>query len=300
MTRSRAHWILLPLMAGCSLGTGPCKYLCEYNVECVIERYDDYGQDCEWDDESDVADACMDACVDEWKKLDGDDKKEVDACIKCLEDEIGGDCDGEDWYEAYSDDCEDECDDNDVEDFYEDFYDEWDAGDDLECGDDNPYTTRDTGYTPYYGDDDDDDDTTSGEIIVTVNWTDDGFNPTDTNGDSFPDVGCNDSVQVLISDPLGETSWSIAIAETGSPNGWYGEDCYVGYAGFNYCHDIGINSVLNEVSDCSVLSIVEGSTTYFDASKDPFVTYYLEDSLGNCFVWGHDTSYYSPLACIEM
>ncbi len=140
--------------------------------------------------------------------------------------------------------------------------------------------------------------TTITQFAVTVTWTDDGNVPTDTDGDSLPDVGCGDSVQVSVSDPLGETQWAFGMSETGMPNGWTGEDCYVGYLNFNYCHLFnGTVLVLQEVTTCSVMDIVPGSRTYFSADKDPFLTYYLEDSLGNCFIWGEDPTYYGPLNC---
>jgi len=157
----------------------------------------------------------------------------------------------------------------------------------------------DTADTATTGDDDDDTTTVVGELTVTVTWTDDGLTPEDTDGDSLPDINCDDSVGIVIVDPLLETAWDFGMAETGSGNGWYGEDCYEGYASFNFCHSIGINASIPEVSSCSALDVADGATL-LDAEKDPFLTYYLADSLGNCWVWGHDTSYYGPLACEEM
>jgi len=154
------------------------------------------------------------------------------------------------------------------------------------------YDTTDTGRP-------DTDTTESGELVVSVQWNDDGLTPLDTDGDSLPDINCDDSVDIAITDPLLETAWSFGMAETGSGNGWFGEDCFEGYANFNFCHSIGINANIPEVSSCSALDVADGATL-FDAEKDPFLTYYLEDSLGNCFVWGHDTSYYGPLACVDM
>jgi hypothetical protein len=168
------------------------------------------------------------------------------------------------------------------------------------CGSDEKTDSGDTGETA--GDDDDDDDTTTTTpgLTVDVTWTDDGLTPEDTDGDSLPDINCDDSVNVTISDPLGQTSWMFGMAETGSPAGWYGEDCYLGYASFNFCHSIGIDSTITEVTDCSAMSVADGMTL-LDAEKDPFLTYYLEDgTTGDCFVWGEDTTYYGPLSCTEM
>ena len=139
------------------------------------------------------------------------------------------------------------------------------------------------------------------DLAVTVTWTDDGQVPTDIDGDGLPDVGCGDSVELQVFDPLGETDWIFGLTETGSPNGWYGEDCFLGYAVFNHCHPFnGTAIVLDEVTSCSVLDIIDGATTYFSADKDPFLTYYLEDSVGNCYTWGEDPSYYGPLACTSL
>jgi len=138
------------------------------------------------------------------------------------------------------------------------------------------------------------------EVALAVTWNNvDGADPTDTDGDGLPDIHCGDTLDIQVTEACGETTWQLGMAETGAPNasGWTGEDCYVGYASFNYCHTIGNTATLSEVSDCSVSSIVEGSTTLFDASKDPFLTYYLSDSDGNCYVWGEDTTYYAALGC---
>jgi len=301
MKRWHPLLLTLPMLAGCAfIDSSPCKYICSYTVDCAEEQWDDYDLDCSWEDEDDVYEDCIESCTDEWKDLDGDEKKEVKACVKCVEDEVGDSCDADDWYDANYDDCEDECDDGDVEDFYEDFYDDWDATDEVECDGYGTYTSPP--YTTTGDDDDDDDDTgptTTGNLVVSANWTDDGQQPQDTDGDSLPDVGCGDSVQITIQDPLGEPSWSFGMAETGQPNGWTGEDCYMGYAWINVCHSVGINSSIPEVTSCSALDVTDGRTL-LDASKDPFLTYFLEDSLGNCFVWGHDTSYYGPMVCTPM
>lgn len=134
-------------------------------------------------------------------------------------------------------------------------------------------------------------DTTTSQLVVVADWTDDGL---------LPDEGCGDSVFIGIDDPLGESNWAFGMSETGSPSGWLGEDCYQGYAAYNLCHAIGPNTVLDQVASCAAADVVAGSTTLLSADKDPYLTYYLEDSAGSCFVWGHDVSYYGPLACVQM
>jgi hypothetical protein len=141
------------------------------------------------------------------------------------------------------------------------------------------------------------------EVAVSVTWSNvDGADPTDTNGDGLPDIHCGDTVDIEVTEACGETEWQFGMAETGAPNasGWTGEDCYLGYASYTYCHTIGNAATLNEVADCSVSSIVESSSTLLDASKDPFLTYYLSDSAGTCYVWGEDTTYYASQGCTEL
>ena len=117
------------LLGGCSVFGSPCKTVCEYNIDCLPNQFEDIGYgSCEWeDDEDDLMEDCMESCGVEYQKASGDEKKEVKACITCVQDELGGSCDGEDWYEATFDDCEDECDDSDVDDFFEDFFEDWGA-----------------------------------------------------------------------------------------------------------------------------------------------------------------------------
>ncbi len=167
----------------------------------------------------------------------------------------------------------------------------------IACSGDDKTDSGESGDTDTIGDDDDD--TTTTPLSVVIDWTDDGEVPTDTDGDTLPDIGCGDSVTVTITDPLGETSWSFGMAETGSTNGWTGEDCYQGYLTYNFCHSVGVADTIPETTDCSANSVADG-VTLMDAAKDPFLTYYLEDSLGTCFTWGEDITYYGPVNCTEM
>ena len=119
----------------------------------------------------------------------------------------------------------------------------------------------------------------------------------------LPDINCGDDLQVVVNDPMGRTGWNFGMAETGAgPFGWYGEDCWQGMYGFYFCHDFtGDTLDLIEVRDCLLLSVVSGQETLFDAAKDPYLTYFLESSSdGDCWVWGHDVSYYGPLGCTQL
>ena len=132
-----------------------------------------------------------------------------------------------------------------------------------------------------------------------MEWADDGFVPTDTDKDGLPDTGCGDSVTLTIDDPFGSTDWTFGMAETGSVGGWFGEDCFGGYASFYLCHPIsGTSLALDEVTSCAASDVVAGATTLLDASREPAITYFLLDVVQSvCFAWGHDPSYYSALGC---
>lgn len=141
--------------------------------------------------------------------------------------------------------------------------------------------------------------TTTSTFSVTTTWTDvDAGPPSDSDADGVNDTNCNaDTLEIAIDDPLGVVNWEFGMTEQGA-SGWTGEDCLAGYAGFAFCHAITAPSTtLTEV--CTPAEIVEGATTLFDASKDPFLTYYLADASA-CFVWGADVGYYAALGCTEL
>ena len=159
-------------------------------------------------------------------------------------------------------------------------------------GDTYSYSSYDSGYGYDGG--------STSYLIVDVDWIDDGLDPTDSDADGVVDTNCGDQVHISVSDPLGEPQWDFGIAETGAVNGWFGEDCLAGDGETAICHRIGVAHTLDEVTDCRVDSLLAGSRTLLDASKEPFLTYYLADTLGYCFVWGHDASYYDALGCTEI
>ena len=143
--------------------------------------------------------------------------------------------------------------------------------------------------------------TTTMDFTITVDWTDDGYVPTDTDGDGQPDEGCGDSVTIDIFDPMGFTEWSFGMVDSISGDPWFGEDCYLGQYPYNLCHSFtGTSLTLDQVTSCQVSDVTAGATTLFDSSRDPFTTYYLVDSSGACFIWGAEPAYYSPLFCVQM
>ena len=84
----------------------------------------------------------------------------------------------------------------------------------------------------------------------------------------------------------------MAETEAGAV-GWYGEDCYVGTGSWQYCHPVsGTSLTLDQESDLT--AIVEGSTTLFWPGMN--LTYMVTHG-SDCYVWGHDVSYYGALGC---
>ncbi len=84
----------------------------------------------------------------------------------------------------------------------------------------------------------------------------------------------------------------MAETEAGA-NGWYGEDCYVGTGGWQYCHTMAGDTLhLDQETDLN--AIVEGSTTLFWPGFD--LTYMITQG-SDCYVWGHDISYYGSFGC---
>ncbi len=124
---------------------------------------------------------------------------------------------------------------------------------------------------------------------VPVHWEDDESTGSD----------CDDRLNICLGDPLGAMDWVFGMAETGVDDGWMGEDCLNGDGDTQVCHPIGdgVDRVLTQV--CSSAEVIAGSTTFLDAGREPFLTYYLSDA-EDCFVWGHDITYYAGLGCTEM
>ena len=119
-------------------------------------------------------------------------------------------------------------------------------------------------------------------------WHDDGDTP--ANG------ACGDSLDLYILDQTGSSGpYQLGIVDS---TGWTGEACTVGTGTFQICHDVGIKHTLNQVGDCLETSVEGGTSTLFDASLAPVLTYILIDgTTGNCYVSGYDTAYYGSMGC---
>lgn len=103
------------------------------------------------------------------------------------------------------------------------------------------------------------------------------------------------TLDLTIHDPDGRTRWYFGMAETGAQEfGWYGEDCFRGSDPHAHCHPVS-GATLHLVHEPDPTRIVDGSSTLMITGLD--LTYYLEDSRGNCWTWGGDYGYYSVLGC---
>ncbi|MCK6505840.1 hypothetical protein L6R53_21040 [Myxococcota bacterium] len=96
--------------------------------------------------------------------------------------------------------------------------------------------------------------------------------------------------------------FGLAETRTGG-DAWTGEDCLYGYTTssgtvYSYCHPLSAEGGFLVTVE-SILDVFEGSTTLHSAVLDN--TYYLaEAATGDCWVFGHDTSYYGGLGCLDL
>ena len=81
---------------------------------------------------------------------------------------------------------------------------------------------------------------------------------------------------------------------------WTGEDCYLGYSSWLYCHTLSTNGgTLYYGGDAT--SLDSGETVFYNDEFEQHTTFYLvDDSSGDCWVWGDQVSYYQALSCSEL
>lgn len=132
-------------------------------------------------------------------------------------------------------------------------------------------------------------------LSVQLTWHDDGLVPLDIDGDATPDLGCEDSVDLDIVDPLNRQVWSFGYVN--QTTGWSGEDCRDGLGAFNWCHVIGRQATLHQT--CTVTEIEPGATTFAHAGEAEQLTFVLESGV-DCYTWGANPSYYVLLGCLSM
>lgn len=112
----------------------------------------------------------------------------------------------------------------------------------------------------------------------------------------------DDTVTVAIDDgPETGHTYRFGLSETGSANGWYGEDCLPGEInGTDVCHDVGEEGAVIE-STARVADVDSTHTLLFKASHDAgHLTYVvIQVDTNKCWAFGNDPSYYvdSVLHC---
>jgi hypothetical protein len=102
-----------------------------------------------------------------------------------------------------------------------------------------------------------------------------------------------------------ESSYTLGLAETGSPTGWYGEDCIEGVGpnslGYDICHDQIPPEGLVLLSVHTPEDVVANHTTLLTDAQAGGITYLFQgNDTGQCWTTGNDTSYYADFACTEM
>lgn len=132
------------------------------------------------------------------------------------------------------------------------------------------------------------------ETSASVSWGASGVTVTVSGNDDIAFFG------------MAETG---ASCDNGAGDCWTGEDCDGGYelsdgTLLQYCHPISGGSLTLSYGG-AFDNLAEGSATVFAAAEndagvsfDGSVTYYLETTSAECYVWGHNPGYYS--GCTEL
>jgi hypothetical protein len=137
--------------------------------------------------------------------------------------------------------------------------------------------------------DTDSDSDTDAEPVITFDWDADGL--------------------FISIDNLPGSGFELGIAETGATgNGWFGEDCFNGTAGYLYCHGFsGHSGTLGTLSfggePGNPDDVIEGVTTLFSEDFAFFgdgsdrLTYMVSFEDDTCMTFGEDPGYYDAFDC---
>ena len=111
-----------------------------------------------------------------------------------------------------------------------------------------------------------------------------------------------DGVAVALTN--GHGTYSLGMAQTGSDQGWYGEDCIEGpgpnSGDYDICHDDVKASGIELKTVTAPDEIVANRTTLFPDSLADEITYLLySNDRGDCWTFGNDPSYYGDFGCYE-
>jgi len=137
----------------------------------------------------------------------------------------------------------------------------------------------------------------------------------DTGADTGSDTGSEtkggitaieidfDGTQTFISITGGSGVYDeIGLAQTRMKDlGWYGEDCLGGMMGYDICHS-AVGSLLTLEVIHTPSEVVKNTTTLLGEANSVYdhqMTLYVLDG-SECYVTGHDPSYYEEKGCIEL
>ncbi len=126
----------------------------------------------------------------------------------------------------------------------------------------------------------------SRDTVFTFSWTAEG-------------------VTLSVENPTADTYY-LGMAETGTGEGWYGEDCIEGGGPnggvYDICHD-SVDARGGELATVTAhYDVVANRTTLFNdtLAAAGVITYVLYDG-GDCWTFGHEPSYYSSaLGCASL
>lgn len=138
------------------------------------------------------------------------------------------------------------------------------------------------------------------EVTWFCGWTDDGLEPTDTDGDGAPDIGCGDTFEMGITGfcrTATEGTFRFGMVDASAAD-WTGEDCLGGHDSTT-CHRVAPNFELSQVASCSQSAVVLGETTWYHVGREQVLTYTLANDCA-CLTWGRDPAYYEALGCLRI
>lgn len=134
---------------------------------------------------------------------------------------------------------------------------------------------------------------------------DDSADPCEGQEATFDVAHSSSGVTLTITCGSGGYEFGMAETDQASDDPWTGEDCFNGYTTgdgtvYDICHVADSTGVVlsggtlgDLCDDCGVTimqNVASSVTTYYVSS----------DATGDCWVWGHDVSYYGTLGCTEM
>ena len=105
----------------------------------------------------------------------------------------------------------------------------------------------------------------------------------------------DDSLTVAIDDAEETHTYKLGFAETGSENGWYGEDCIQGEVnGLDVCHTLGEDGgILDSVSDVGDVDNTHTLINKAIADSGNLTYVVIQVDTDRCWALGNDPTYYT-------